>query len=105
MIGPGIQKNKYALSAVTIRVFNVLNVDTYRLLDHAEMLGVLDELALDSVPQLGTVTLNHTVDELVAFAEGAERAQPEGATGRDRDATAHGGIRRGHRRPAQLQGD
>jgi RNA ligase (TIGR02306 family) len=70
LIGPSIQKNKYALSAVTIRVFNVLNVDTYGLLDHAAMLRVLDQLALGSVPQLGTVTLNHTVDELVAFAEG-----------------------------------
>ena len=35
VIGPGIQKNKYALTAVTLRVFNVLNVDAYRLLDHA----------------------------------------------------------------------
>ena len=40
MIGPGIQKNKYALQAVTLRVFNVLNVDAYRLLDHAAMLAV-----------------------------------------------------------------
>ena len=28
VIGPGIQKNKYALPAVTLRVFNVLNVDS-----------------------------------------------------------------------------
>ena len=39
MIGPGIQKNKYALPAVTLRVFNVLNVDAYRLLDHAADAG------------------------------------------------------------------
>ena len=44
MIGPGIQKNKYGLKAVTLRVFNVLNVDAYRLLDHAAMLAVLAEL-------------------------------------------------------------
>ncbi|WP_406698450.1 RNA ligase (ATP) [Singulisphaera sp. Ch08] len=35
VIGPGIQKNKYTLPAVTLRVFNVLNVDAYQLLDHA----------------------------------------------------------------------
>lgn len=70
VIGPGIQKNKYGLKAVTLRVFNVLNVDAYRLLDHAVMLEVLGELGLQSVPQLGTVVLNHTVDELVAFSEG-----------------------------------
>ena len=28
VIGPGIQKNKYGLKGVTLRVFNVLNVDT-----------------------------------------------------------------------------
>ena len=40
VIGPGIQKNKYGLPAVTLRVFNVLNVDAYRLLDHARNAGV-----------------------------------------------------------------
>ena len=70
VIGPGIQKNKYALQAVTLRVFNVLNVEAYRLLDHAGMLAVLAEMQLEAVPQLGTLVLNHTVDELVAFSEG-----------------------------------
>src|SRR4029079_586433 len=62
VIGPGIQKNKYALPAVTLRVFSVLNVDEYRLLDHGDMLALLDEMQLESVPQLGTLALDHTVD-------------------------------------------
>lgn len=70
VIGPGIQKNKYALPAVTLRVFNVLNVNAYQLLDHAAMLKLLAEMELDPVPQLGVVVLDHTVDELVAFSEG-----------------------------------
>jgi RNA ligase (TIGR02306 family) len=77
VIGPGIQKNKYALKAVTFRVFNVLNVDTYRLLDHAAMLEALARMELEAVPQLGTVVLNHTVDELVAFSEGASVLNPQ----------------------------
>ncbi len=76
VIGPGIQKNRYALPAVTLRVFNVLSVDAYRLLDHGAMLDVLGELALEPVPQLGTVVLDHTVDELVAFAEGTSVLNP-----------------------------
>jgi RNA ligase (TIGR02306 family) len=76
VIGPGIQKNKYGLPAVTLRVFNVLNVDAYRLLDHGEMLVLLDELQLESVPQLGTLVLNHTVDELVAYSEGISKLNP-----------------------------
>ncbi len=77
VIGPGIQKNKYALTAVTLRVFNVLDVDAYRFLGHAAMLEVLREMLLEPVPQLGTLALNHTVDELVAFAEGASVLNPK----------------------------
>jgi RNA ligase (TIGR02306 family) len=77
VIGPGIQKNKYGLPAVTLRVFNVLNVDAYRLLDHEGMLAFLDETGLESVPQLGPLQLNHTVDELVAFSEGSSVLNPK----------------------------
>ena len=77
VIGPGIQKNKYGLPSVTLRVFNVLNVDAYRLLDHSSMLAALDELRLESVPQLGSLVLNHTVDELVAVSEGASALNPK----------------------------
>ncbi len=77
VIGPGIQKNKYALPAVTLRVFSVLNVDTYKLLDHAESLSLLAEMELESVPQLGSLALEHTVDELVAFSEGTSALNPK----------------------------
>jgi len=77
VIGPGIQKNKYALKEATLRVFNVLNVDAYRLVDHAVKLSVLSEMGLDPVPQLGTIVLNHTVDELVAYSEGTSVLNPQ----------------------------
>src|SRR5262245_26018150 len=77
VIGPGIQKNKYGLKAVTLRVFSVLNVDTYRLLDHPAKLAALADIGLEPVPQLGTIVLNHTVDELVAFSEGASVLNPQ----------------------------
>jgi hypothetical protein len=77
VIGPGVQGNKYALKEVTLRVFNVLDVAAYRLLDHAAGLGVLAETGLGPVPQLGTLALGHTVDELVALAEGASVLNPK----------------------------
>jgi RNA ligase (TIGR02306 family) len=77
VIGPGIQTNKYGLAEVSLRVFNMLNVDTYQLVDHATMLRVLDELAIAPVPQLGTVILNHTVDALIAFSEGTSVLNPK----------------------------
>ncbi len=76
VIGPGIQKNKYALPKVALRVFSVLDTSAYKLLDHGAMLTLLGDLGLEPVPQLGTVVLEHTVDELVALAEGSSVLNP-----------------------------
>jgi RNA ligase (TIGR02306 family) len=77
VIGPGIQKNKYGLKEVTLRVFNVIDLDANRLVDHATLVAVLSEIGLEGVPQLGTLVLNHTVDELVAFSEGMSALNPK----------------------------
>jgi RNA ligase (TIGR02306 family) len=77
VIGPGIQKNKYGLKEVTLRVFNVIDLDANRLLDHAALVAVLSEIGLEGVPQLGTLVLDHTVDELVAFSEGMSALNPK----------------------------
>jgi RNA ligase (TIGR02306 family) len=77
LIGPGIQKNKYALKAVTLRVFNVLNVANFALLDYTSTQEVIAELGLDAVPQLGTLVLDHKVDELVAYSEGISQLNPK----------------------------
>ncbi len=77
VIGPGIQKNKYGLPSATLRVFSVLNVDDHRLLDHADSLGLLADLQLEAVPQLGTIVLDHSVDALVAFSEGMSVLNPK----------------------------
>jgi RNA ligase (TIGR02306 family) len=77
VIGPGVQKNKYELKEVTLRVFNVLNLDAGRLLDHGVMLDVIAELGLEPVPQLGTLVLGHSVDDLVALSEGPSALNPK----------------------------
>jgi RNA ligase (TIGR02306 family) len=77
VIGPGVQKNKYELKEVTLRVFNVFDIDASRLLDHPAMLEVIREMGLETVPQLGTFTLNHSVDELVVLSEGTSLLNPK----------------------------
>jgi RNA ligase (TIGR02306 family) len=77
VIGPGIQKNKYELKEVSLRVFNVLDIGTYRLLDHSVMIEAIQEMGLESVPQLGTLVLNHTVDELIALSEATSLLNPK----------------------------
>jgi hypothetical protein len=82
IIGPGIQKNKYELPIMDLRVFNVFDVDAYRLVDHGQMIEILKDIGLESVPQLGNLVLNHTVDELVELSIGNSvlnaKAQREG---------------------------
>ncbi|MBN9120396.1 MAG: RNA ligase (ATP) [Planctomycetes bacterium] len=77
VIGPGVQGNKYALKEIALRVFNVFDVSAYRFLDHADVLAAVAETGLEGVPQLGTVVLNHTVDELVAMSEGPSVLNPK----------------------------
>ncbi|MBN9520029.1 RNA ligase (ATP) [bacterium] len=76
VIGPGVQKNKYGLKEVTLRVFSVLDLDATRLVDHAAALDALATVGLLPVPQLGAFVLDHTVDQLVAFAEGTSVLNP-----------------------------
>ena len=77
MIGPGIQKNKYALLGPKLYVFNVVNLDAYRLEAHQTMLRVLSEMGLTAVPQLGTIVLGHSVDQLVEFSMGDSALNPK----------------------------
>lgn len=77
VIGPGIQGNKYGLTGVTLRVFNVFDLDAHRLVDHPRWLGIVREMGLEPVPPLGTIVLDHGVDELVAFSEGVSALNPK----------------------------
>ena len=73
IIGPGIQGNKYARKGTELHVFTVTNLTTNKRLDRAAQTALLKELGLTEVPDLGTLELRHTVDELVALAEGDSR--------------------------------
>lgn len=77
VIGPGVQRNKYGLTELALRVFNVFDVSAYRFLDHAEMLAATAGMGLEPVPQLGTVVLAHGVDDLVALSEGVSVLNPK----------------------------
>ena len=77
LIGPGVQGNKYALKELSLRVFNVFDVSAFRFLDHADMLVAVDAMGLEAVPALGTLVLNHSVDELVSLSEGTSVLNPK----------------------------
>ena len=70
VIGPGVQKNRYGLPALDLRVFSLLDAGTGRLIDREPGLAALLAVGLTPVPQLGPLVLDHSVDELVALAVG-----------------------------------
>jgi RNA ligase (TIGR02306 family) len=70
VIGPGIQGNKYQLQSPELHVFNVLDTQQYRLVDRSKQTEMLNSVRLKQVPELETITLNHTVDELVDMSVG-----------------------------------
>ena len=70
LLGPGIQKNKYGLGGVELRIFNLIDIATLRCVDHADFAGMLDTVDLNAVPEVGVIELNHTVDELVKLSIG-----------------------------------
>jgi RNA ligase (TIGR02306 family) len=77
LIGPGIQKNKYALAEVRLHVFNLLNLGEAKLVDHVRAVEILEEGGLRPVPQLGTLVLDHTIDQLVQLAMGPSTLNPK----------------------------
>lgn len=82
LVGPGIQKNKYGLSKLDLRVFNLFDIDRYRLVDRAVFLRALELVELTGVPELGSIILDHSLEELVELSIGysvlASNVQREG---------------------------
>lgn len=73
IIGPKIQDNKYELKEHQFRVFNLWDMVSNCYLEHDVMMDALDGLGLPEdfyVPYIGTIELNHTVDEIVQMAVG-----------------------------------
>jgi RNA ligase (TIGR02306 family) len=77
LIGPGIQKNKYALPNVQLHVFNLINLNESKLVDHERSVEMTQEAGLTPVPQLGTLVLDHTIDELVQLSTGPSTLNPK----------------------------
>ncbi len=69
LVGPGIQKNKYGLSELDIFFFNVFDIDGQFFLNYEEFVKTVESVGLKTVPILGELDLNHTVDELVEMSK------------------------------------
>lgn len=79
LIGNGIQKNKYNLHDIQLKVFNVFDIDRGRHLDAYDYANVLVTMRLDPVPGLGRITFdeNTTVESLIEFSKGFSKLNPK----------------------------
>jgi len=71
IVGPGIQHNKYKRTQSEFYVFNIYMIDSKQYLGYYSVLGFLSHFPnLKMVPVLALSTLDHTVEQLLALAEG-----------------------------------
>lgn len=76
-IGPGIRGNRYARKEIELHVFTLFDISGHRQLSRDESAGLVEELGLSAVPDLGELVLNHGVDELVEFSSGDSTLNPK----------------------------
>jgi ATP-dependent RNA circularization protein (DNA/RNA ligase family) len=71
LIGMGVQGNKYKLSGLEFRVFNVFDINLGKNLDYNDFKEVVYNLGLTPVPIISEdYLLPKTVDELVEYSKG-----------------------------------
>jgi RNA ligase (TIGR02306 family) len=66
--GPGIQKNKYALSEFKLFVYHVFDINSYRYFDHEELMKFCKNMSFDMVPE---VEVNFNLAEKLPTVEAA----------------------------------
>ena len=71
LIGMGVQGNKYKLSNLQFKLFNIFDIDKREYLCYADFISVAKELGLNTVPIISeSYLLPKTVDELVEYSKG-----------------------------------
>lgn len=73
LFGEGIQGNKYKLKGLHYRVYNFWDMTNHCYLEQEVMKDTVEAFGLGPdflVPQLGQITLNHSVSDLLSMATG-----------------------------------
>lgn len=77
VIGPKIQGNKYGLDECRLYVFDGFWIAAGCHMSPGALRDLTVEMGLVSVPDLGTFTLAHGIDEIVAMSEGKSALNPK----------------------------
>lgn len=88
LIGPGIQKNRYAVKEPQLYVFNIFDIDASTYVEKQEMESLSRELGLGVVPFIEVRQPPATIEEILQLAEGKSLLNP--ATDREGLVWVHG---------------
>jgi len=77
IVGPGIAKNKYALNQHRLYVHGIYDLNNGSYFPYEQMIRTAEGLGLQTVPMLGVVRLDHTVDELLEMSNGMSAINPK----------------------------
>lgn len=70
VIGNGVQKNKYNMHDIKLKLFNIFDIKLGQYLEHDSFVQLAAELGLETVPVVDKFILNHTVDQMVELSKG-----------------------------------
>jgi len=70
IIGHGVQNNKYRMTRVELRVFDVFAINEHRYFNYKELQEFCDTMELKTVPYLGVQILDGTVEEWIEKSKG-----------------------------------
>lgn len=77
LVGEGIRSNPYKLKGQTVFFFNAFNIDEQKYYSYEEMLSLLRDLSLKTVPIVELrYKLPDTIEELLLFADGKSVLNP-----------------------------
>lgn len=74
IVGPNVQKNIYGLKELKLYIFDIYDINSGSYLTSERRLALLDEMDLESVPVIDTVTFEHvdgdTILEIIDMSDG-----------------------------------
>jgi RNA ligase (TIGR02306 family) len=80
LFGANVQGGKYKLKDLQYRVFNFWDMSDHQYVERDTILDTVEAFGLGKdflVPQLGDITLDHTVDALLKLADGNSKINPD----------------------------
>lgn len=73
LLGPGVEKNKYKLKEHDLLIFNIYDIDKSAYVNFCEMIKIVNDLGMYTVPLLGEVRLDHNIESIVELSKGNSR--------------------------------